>query len=65
MRRKMEADNFEPGTPESWDVCVSRLIGPRMPGEPKDDKQRQALQLAAAALRYAGEHVLAANLLDE
>ena len=49
----------------SWDECVRLLIGPRMPDESKERQRRQAMELAAAALRAAGDHTLAANLLDE
>ena len=48
-----------------WDACVERLLGPRLAGEAKEGRERLALELAAAALRFAGEGVLAANLLDE
>lgn len=48
----------------SWDLCVKRLLGPRLVGEPSERHRRQALELAAAALRFAGEAALAANLLE-
>lgn len=51
-------------TAESWDQCVQLLLGPRLIGEGKEIRERMALELAAAALRFAGEHVMAANLLD-
>jgi hypothetical protein len=49
----------------SWDEFVRLVIGPRLAGEPKERQHLQSLALAAAALRAAGEHTLAANLLDE
>lgn len=58
-------DGEEASTAEQWDRCVEYLMGPRMIGEPKDAKHREALELAAAALQFAGEDELAANLLDE
>ena len=50
---------------EAWDMCLAKLLGPRLLGEPEERRQRQALELAAAALRFAGEHTMAANLLNE
>lgn len=49
--------------PASWDECVRLLMGPRLVGEPEEQRQRQALELAAAALRFAGQPTLAASLL--
>jgi hypothetical protein len=48
---------------QSWDDCVQYLLGPKLE-ESAADRERNALELAAAALRAAGEHVLAENLLD-
>lgn len=50
---------------ESWDEAVRLLLGPKMLSDPEERRQRQALELAAAALRAAGEDVLAANLLED
>lgn len=43
---------------EAWDSCVATLLGPRMPSEEKERRRRDALELAAAALRAAGERGL-------
>lgn len=48
----------------SWDYVVSELLGPRLASDDPEDRKRQALELAAAALRAAGENTLAANLLE-
>ncbi len=49
---------------ESWDHCVAYLIGPKLVGVDPGIRKRNALELAAAALRAAGEHDLARKLLD-
>jgi len=59
--QKRLPDGIEPG---SWDHAVVELLGPRLAGESEDKRKGQALELAAAALRFAGEHMLAANLLE-
>lgn len=51
-------------TAESWDEAVNYMLGPELVGDAPDRRQKTALELAAAALRAAGEHVMAANLLD-
>ncbi len=48
---------------ESWDYCVDYLIGPKLVGVDPGIRKRNALELAAAALRAAGEHDLATELL--
>lgn len=60
-----EAASSLPADDAGWDSCVHMLLGPLLIGESEQARQRQALELAAAALRAAGEHVLAENLLDE
>lgn len=51
-------------TAESWDAAVNYMLGPVQTGDASERRQREALELAAAALRAAGEHVMAENLLD-
>ena len=51
-------------TETDWDRCVEYLLGPRMINETPAQRQRLALELAAAALRAAGEHPMAENLLN-
>lgn len=63
--RTPAAQRAETSDAASWDECVRLLMGPLMLGEPEEPRRRQALELAAAALRFAGEDVLAANLLDD
>jgi hypothetical protein len=48
---------------ESWDHCVAYLIGPKLVGVDPGIRKRNAMELAAAALRAAGEHDLATELL--
>ncbi|MEX5449697.1 hypothetical protein [Stutzerimonas stutzeri] len=48
---------------ESWDHCVAYLIGPKLVGVDPAIRHRNALELGAAALRAAGEHDLATELL--
>lgn len=45
----------------AWDRCVETLIGRRLVGEP-DRRQRNALDLAAAALRAGGRADLVAMI---
>jgi hypothetical protein len=59
--KKQLPDGIELG---GWDHAVSVLLGPRLAGDDPDKRKGQALELAAAALRAAGENTLAANLLD-
>ncbi|EHP42304.1 hypothetical protein OR16_15284 [Cupriavidus basilensis OR16] len=44
---------------ETWDAAVARLLGPRLTSDPACKRRRDALALAAAALRTAGEKDLA------
>ncbi|WP_353627531.1 hypothetical protein ABNQ24_12150 [Ralstonia pseudosolanacearum] len=44
---------------EVWAAAVSRLLGPRFLGERASRRRREALQLAAASLRAAGETQMA------
>ena len=53
------------GEKNDWDGVVAYLLGPRVIGGDRALQQRLALELAAAALRAAGEYVMAENLLDE
>ncbi|MHA6859545.1 hypothetical protein [Ralstonia pseudosolanacearum] len=46
---------------ETWDACVAQLIGPALTPADRDQRQRNAFQLAAAALRAAGADDLAAQ----
>ncbi|WP_155772880.1 hypothetical protein [Ralstonia pseudosolanacearum] len=43
----------------TWDMAVRHLLGPRFAGDPADKRRRDALQLAAASLRAAGEKQMA------
>lgn len=43
----------------SWGECVSMLLGPLLPSDDPLRRKRDALQLAAAALRAAGAADLA------
>lgn len=50
---------------DSWDHCVAGLLPPVLATDAADDRERRrgdALALAAAALRAAGESDLAAKL---
>ncbi|MGA4421484.1 hypothetical protein ACI2UY_15130 [Ralstonia nicotianae] len=47
---------------QSWDSVVRYLLGPRFTGDAADKRRRNALQLAAASLRAAGENALARQL---
>ena len=38
----------------SWEHAVTCLLGPRLVSDPAERRQRQALEIAAAALRLAG-----------
>lgn len=51
-------------TAASWDEAVNYMLGPVLVGDAPDRRQKSALELAAAALRAAGEHVMAENLLN-
>ncbi|CAJ0682345.1 hypothetical protein [Ralstonia mannitolilytica] len=44
---------------DGWDAAVSHLLGPRLAGDSADRRRRDALQLAAASLRAAGETQMA------
>lgn len=46
-----------------WDDLVQKLLGPRFLSDPPDRHRRHALQIAAAALRAAGERELADSLI--
>ncbi|MHA6830445.1 hypothetical protein [Ralstonia pseudosolanacearum] len=63
---KGQAYRFDADKPmtvhESWDSVVRHLLGPRFTGDPADKRRRNALQLAAAALRAAGDHALASQI---
>lgn len=45
----------------SWDTCVARLVGPAIGPGDREAQRDNALHLAAAALRYAGQDELAAR----
>lgn len=47
---------------EVWDRAVSQLIGPVVTSADRETRRQNALQLAAAALRAAGENQRAAQL---
>lgn len=47
---------------QSWAECVARLLGPRFKPADRENLRQQALHLAAAALRAAGQLDLAANV---
>lgn len=49
---------------ETWDAAVAAILGPRLVSENPDERRANALQLAAAALRAAGEPGLATNVLE-
>lgn len=51
------------GDTAQWDDLVRQLLGPRMPDDPVSRRRYHALQIAAAALRLAGEPSLAAQVL--
>lgn len=57
---RMQAESIELG---SWTHAVSLLLGPRLISDPKERRQRQALEIAAAALRLAGRADLAVLVL--
>lgn len=46
--------------PQPWDMLVPELVGPGFPCDPPGHRERMALALAVAALRFAGENDLAA-----
>ncbi|MGN7100194.1 hypothetical protein ACTHR6_01180 [Ralstonia holmesii] len=48
--------------PQSWDSVVRHLLGPRFVGDPADKRRCNAIQLAAAALRAAGDDALARQI---
>lgn len=48
--------------PVSWDDCVSQLLGPKLLRDDPEVRRRNALELAAAALRAAGKHDLVSQL---
>lgn len=60
---KGQAHRFDGDKPltesESWDSVARHLLGPRFVGDAADKRRRNALQLAAAALRAAGAGDLA------
>ncbi|MDN7805427.1 hypothetical protein [Burkholderia gladioli] len=39
-----------------WDACVDRLLGPVVANDDRERRRADALALAAAAMRAAGEH---------
>ncbi|MGJ7514439.1 hypothetical protein ACSFE6_08885 [Pseudomonas baetica] len=45
-----------------WDECVDSLLGPRLVGHDQEKRRRNALYLAAAALRAAGDSEMAAQV---
>ncbi|MEE1886225.1 hypothetical protein [Pseudomonas carassii] len=45
-----------------WDGLVQQLLGPKMPSDTPDLRRSNTLQLAAAALRAAGERELVAQV---
>lgn len=45
-----------------WDDLVQQLLGPKMLSDAPDRRHRHALQIAAAALRAAGESELIAQV---
>jgi hypothetical protein len=47
---------------ESWAQCVALLLGPIIVRADRQRRQREALHLAAAALRAAGEMERAADV---
>lgn len=49
--------NINAGDP--FDRAVELILGPRMPGDDPERRRSEALALAAAAMRAAGESVLA------
>lgn len=46
-----------------WDDLVRQLLGPTMPSDSPERQRRHALQIAAAALRAAGDRELAKSIL--
>lgn len=48
-------------TRASWDNCVDRLVGPAVGPGGSTERKDNALHLAAAALRFAGQGELAAK----
>lgn len=62
---KGEPYRYDKGAPlgeaESWDACVSAVLGPRLASDPAGKRKRDALHLAAAALRAAEADDLAAQ----
>ncbi|WP_234745631.1 hypothetical protein [Burkholderia sp. WTPI3] len=49
-----EITRRDPDGPD-WDALVERILGPRMPSETHERRRADALALAAAAMRAAGE----------
>lgn len=47
---------------QSWGECVARLLGPRFKPDDRENQRQQALHLAAAALRAAGQPDMAAKV---
>ncbi|MBH3348693.1 hypothetical protein [Pseudomonas putida] len=45
-----------------WDDLVQQLLGPTFLSDPPDLRRRRALQIAAAAMRAAGESELIAQI---
>ncbi|MFV8529451.1 hypothetical protein [Ralstonia pseudosolanacearum] len=56
---KREAFRYDPAglmtEAETWDACVAQLIGPAVTPADREQRRQNALQLAAAAMRAAGE----------
>ncbi len=63
---KGQAYRFDADKPltesQSWDSVVRYLLGPRFAGDAADKRRRNALQLAAASLRAAGEKQMASQI---
>ncbi|MDK3021713.1 hypothetical protein QO239_03715 [Cupriavidus taiwanensis] len=58
--RAYRYENEAPWTDEeSWRACVASVLGPQFKTDPAGKRRRDALHLAAAALRAAGESSLA------